>query len=95
MKRVGGAEGKIVVARRERGTETASSSSSTEKERMMERVLASARAMVELDIRTGRQVISAGTALITLCWYYVSGVHHLVDAAIGATSSTDSSLSVI
>jgi hypothetical protein len=32
-----------------------------------------ARAMIELDTRTGRQPIMATTALLVLCWYYVSG----------------------
>lgn len=30
-----------------------------------------ARAMIEMDIRMGRQVIMAVTALMALCWYYV------------------------
>lgn len=31
-----------------------------------------ARAMIELDVRTGRQPIMATTGLLILCWYYVS-----------------------
>lgn len=32
-----------------------------------------ARAMIDLDIRTGRQPIMTTTATLVLCWYYVSG----------------------
>lgn len=40
-----------------------------------------ARAMIELDTRTGRQPIMATTALLVLCWYYVSGQYYIIDAA--------------
>lgn len=44
------------------------------------------RAMIELDIRTGRQITTATTALMALCWYYVS---RLIPLFVQTTDSTE------